>query len=215
MLAPSVWRGVSTRKSVALTFDDGPSDSTPELLEILDRHHAKATFFQCGCHVRRLPAVAREVAASGHEIGNHSDTHPAFHFRSGAFILEELTRAQRSIADVTNVQPRLFRAPYGVRWFGMRSAQRQLGLLGVMWTTIGRDWMDQAPAVEARLLRGAFPGAIFCLHDGRETQERPDISATLQAVRRVVPALLDQGYHFETVSEILCPQSPSPTPIPA
>src|SRR6266567_4215253 len=90
LLAPSVYQGVNDRRSVALTFDDGPSESTPELLKILDRHRAAATFFQCGANVRRLPQVASEVASAGHEIGNHSDMHPYLCFKGVQFILDEL-----------------------------------------------------------------------------------------------------------------------------
>src|SRR5579864_5119082 len=99
LLAPSVYKGVSTRRSIALTFDDGPSESSPDLLDILNRHRAIATFFQCGANVRRLPQVAREVAAAGHEIGNHSDTHPYLCFKGTPFILGELIRAQETIED--------------------------------------------------------------------------------------------------------------------
>jgi peptidoglycan/xylan/chitin deacetylase (PgdA/CDA1 family) len=207
LFGPSVWRGAADRASIALTFDDGPSESTPELLALLAAHRTRATFFQCGIHVRRLPGVAREVAAAGHEIGNHSDTHAPLYFRSGRTIYGELARAQEAIFASTGVRPSLFRAPYGARWFGLRAAQRSLGLLGVMWTAIGRDWKLPAPAVASRLGAAARNGAIFCLHDGRGAGPRPDIGATVEAVRRLVPALQDKGYHFETVSEILCPKN--------
>jgi peptidoglycan-N-acetylglucosamine deacetylase len=83
LLAPSVYKGAGTRAAIALTFDDGPSESTPELLEILAAHSAPATFFQCGANVRRLPQVARDVALAGHEIGNHTETHPLLCGKSG------------------------------------------------------------------------------------------------------------------------------------
>lgn len=204
LLAPSVYKGVSTRRSIALTFDDGPSESTPELLELLDRHRATATFFQCGSNVRRLPRVAREVASAGHEIGNHSDTHPYLYLKGARFILDQLTRAQESIEASTGLNPRLFRAPYGVRWFGLREAQRRLGLLGVMWTTIGVDWRWTSQQVASLLDRRARNGAIFCLHDGRLLEPRPDISVTIRAVEQLLPLLIDKGYHFERVSDILC-----------
>ncbi len=207
LFGPSVWRGVRSRPALALTFDDGPSESTPALLELLGRHGARATFFQCGMHVRRLPEVARAVAAAGHEIGNHSDTHPRLYLRSRQFIGSELRRAQDAIGEAAGVRPVLFRAPYGCRWFGLRPAQRELGLLGVMWTAIGGDWKRPAEAVAARLAAAAVPGAIFCLHDGRDVRPRPDIADTLGAVRRLLPELRDRGYHFESVSEILCPKN--------
>jgi len=204
LFGPSVWRGAPDRPAVALTFDDGPSESTPELLRVLASHDARATFFQCGMHVRRLPEVSRQVAAEGHEIGNHSDTHIPLCFRSSRTIYDELARAQDAIQEAAGVKPFLFRAPFGIRWFGMRAAQRKLGLTGVMWTTIGRDWKLSAAAIVARLAPAVRNGAIFCLHDGRGRDARPDPGATIEAVRRLAPALQEKGYHFETVSEILC-----------
>lgn len=204
-LAPSISRGTTDRPAIALTFDDGPSESTPVLLEILARHRVPAAFFQCGVHVRRLPTVAREVAAAGHEIGNHSDSHPLLALKSPRFIYEELAAAQASIEQATGIRPRYFRAPYGVRWFGLRAAQRRLGLRGVMWSTIALDWKRQTPEVVSRLLHGATRGAIFCLHDGRALAHRPDIGVTLQALREILPKLIDQGFHFEKVTDILCP----------
>lgn len=203
--APWFHRGVQSRAALALTFDDGPSESTQELLEALSKHNVRATFFQCGMNVRRLPAAAREVAGAYHEIGNHTDSHPALVFKSPAFIERELRAAQESIAITTGFEPRHFRAPYGLRWFGLNEARRRLGLTGVMWTTIGVDWRWPAGRVASRLLRGAMNGAIFCLHDGRAIEKRPDIGATVQAVKRVVPMLMDRGFHFETISEIICP----------
>ncbi len=117
---------------------------------------------------------------------------------------DELSRAQDSIQEATGSRPRLFRAPFGARWFGLRAAQRQLGLLGVMWSVIGRDWKLPADQVVTRLLHGTRNGAIFCLHDGRELQPRPDVGVTLRAVERILPVLIDTGYHFERVSDILC-----------
>ncbi len=205
MLAPSVYKGVDSRPAIALTFDDGPSESTPQLLEILARHGVAATFFQCGASVRRLPQVAREVAAAGHEIGNHTDTHARLYLKSSGFIYRELATAQEAIEQETQVRPRYFRAPYGARWFGLRNAQQRLGLTGVMWTTLAMDWKWPEQRVIPRLLNGSRKGAIFCLHDGRRLETNPDIGVTLQAVRAVLPELMEKGFHFEKVSEILCP----------
>jgi len=205
LLAPSVYRGSQTRPAIALTFDDGPSESTPELLDTLARYGAPATFFQCGANVRRLPGIAREVASAGHEIGNHTDTHARLYWRSSSFIYRELAAAEEVIEQVTGARPRLFRAPYGARWFGLRDAQRRLSLMGVMWTTLALDWKWPADRVVRRLLNGAGNGAIFCLHDGRRLAQRPDIRVTVEAVREVLPRLIERGFHFERVTEILCP----------
>jgi peptidoglycan/xylan/chitin deacetylase (PgdA/CDA1 family) len=216
VFGPSVYRGVSGRKAIALTFDDGPSASTPRILDILASYGAPATFFQCGENVRRAPELSSGVRNAGHEIGNHSYSHPNFAFQSSTFIKAEFARAQETIAqqtitrdtiarDTIGVPPVLMRAPYGVRWFGFREMQKELGLLGVMWTVIGRDWELSAPAIARRVISRARDGFIVCLHDGRGTLANPDARATIEAVRIIVPSLLEIGYHFETVSQILCP----------
>ena len=207
VFGPSVYRGVTGRPSIALTFDDGPSESTPQLLDLLKASGTPATFFFCGTNVRRLPDVARQAVAAGHQIGNHSDSHARLYWRSARFVKEQIVRAQHSIAEATGAEPLLFRAPYGVRWFGLREVQRQLNLLGVMWTGNGLDWKLPAGAIVRRLMKYARNGAIFCLHDGRLTQARPDIRPTLEAVRRLVPELSARGFRFETVSQILCPRT--------
>jgi peptidoglycan/xylan/chitin deacetylase (PgdA/CDA1 family) len=204
-LGPSVYHGCRDRRSIALTFDDGPSEGTNQLLDILNQYRTPATFFVCGKNVQRLPGAARDVAAAGHEIGNHTYSHPALYFRRSRFIDDELSAAQSIIADTTGNTPALFRAPFGARWFGLREAQRRLKLLGVMWTVVGRDWKLPAERIERRILAGAENGAIICLHDGRGVSAKPDISATLKAVGRLIPVLQSRGFTFETVSQLLCP----------
>jgi peptidoglycan/xylan/chitin deacetylase (PgdA/CDA1 family) len=201
----SVWRGNPHRRAIALTFDDGPSESTPQILAILAQYRVPATFFQVGANVDRLPDIARAVAEQGHAIGNHSYAHPLFCFRPPSFLEEDLRRAQQAIQAHTGIQPEWFRAPFGVRWFGMARAQKRLGLTGVMWSAIGQDWKLNSSEVYARLASRVSNGGILCLHDGRELQAKPDIQATVEAVRRLVPALLEKGYEFETVTRLLCP----------
>ncbi|HEV2198983.1 MAG TPA: polysaccharide deacetylase family protein [Bryobacteraceae bacterium] len=207
IFGPSVYHGDRRRASLALTFDDGPSESTPALLEVLAKFGVRGTFFMCGSNVERLPEVARAVAAAGHEIGNHSDTHPRFDFHSGEFMYQELAEAQRKIEAVTGATPKLFRAPYGVRWFGLGAVQKRLNLLGVMWTILGRDWRLPAPKISALLTGRARGGDIICLHDGRGVQRAPNVAAMLAAVAHTVPRLHQMNFRFETVSQILCPTS--------
>lgn len=204
VFAPSVYRGASARRSVALTFDDGPSESTPVLLDILDRFQAKATFFQIGQNAERLPGIARDVSRRGHEIGNHTYSHPIALVPD---IETQISRCQSVLSAIHGKAPRLFRAPYGVRWFGLRNAQRRHGLLGVMWTAIGLDWKLPPERVVNRLMSGVAPGSIFCLHDGRELAVQPGVSVTLRSAEELLRRLRDSGYQFETVSEILCPMN--------
>lgn len=207
LFGESVYRGDRSRPVLALTFDDGPSESTPALLDILDRHQVPATFFMCGQNVRRCPAVAREVGERGHQIGNHTDSHPRLDFKSPDFIYREMAQAQESIQKATGTAPHWFRAPYGVRWFGVRQAQQRLGLTGVMWTVIGRDWRLPAGRVADLVLGRASNGGIVCLHDGRTVQPAPDIRSTLEAVEYSIPRLKERGFEFLTLSQILCPKN--------
>ncbi|MBV9301958.1 MAG: polysaccharide deacetylase family protein [Acidobacteriaceae bacterium] len=203
LFGPSVYRGPGVRRSIALTFDDGPSEGTLPLLDYLAKHEIKATFFQCGMNVRRLPEIAGQVAAAGHQIGNHTYSHPKLPFKSATLIDEEFTRAQHIIQSETGVAPMLLRPPYGLRWFGMQAMQAKLGLLSVIWTVIGYDWQWPADRIAAHVLRHASPGGIVCLHDGRTVEPNPDIRPMLDAIQEIVPRLKDSGYAFETVSDIL------------
>jgi peptidoglycan/xylan/chitin deacetylase (PgdA/CDA1 family) len=205
VFAPSVWRGKPGRKAIALTFDDGPSPTTPAVLDVLAQYDSPATFFQVGVNVVALPEISRTVLARGHEIGNHSHLHPLFALRRPSFIREDFARSQNAIAEATGREPRFARAPFGVRWFGFRGMQRSLGLTGVMWSVIGLDWKLSASAIAHRIISRAQDGDIICLHDGRGTLKDPDVEPTLEAVRRIVPNLLAKGYHFETVTQLLCP----------
>jgi peptidoglycan-N-acetylglucosamine deacetylase len=216
VFGPTFWRGNPERRTLALTFDDGPSEDTPRLLEILERRQVPATFFQIGLNVRRLPAVARAVSEAGHAIGNHSYSHPILcnphlGFPAHRAIERELGQTQEAIGEHTGVVPAWFRAPYGVRWFGLRRSLEQLRLTSVMWTVIGYDWRRTGPrvyaaaeAIAARAAGKVSAGAILCFHDGRELSCRPDIRVTLEAIRSLIPLLLDQGYRFESLESVLC-----------
>lgn len=217
MFAPSIHHGPGQRRSIALTFDDGPSPGTRPLLDYLASQSVRATFFQCGENILRHPEIARAVNLAGHEIGNHTFSHPRLcptlawppNLLSPFTIYKEFARAQTVIETETGVRPHLLRAPYGLRWFGMRTVQRRFDLKAIMWTVIGRDWILPASEIAERVVQGATPGGIVCLHDGRENRPNPDIAQTLEAIRYIVPLLRDQGYTFETVSDLLQPDSPS------
>jgi len=186
LLAPSVYRGSRHRRAIALTFDDGPSEGTNQLLEILNRFDIPATFFVCGMNVDRLPSVVRATTAAGHEIGNHSYSHPALYLRSQSFINEELSAAQSIIGETTGVAPTLFRAPFGARWFGLREAQQRLNLLGVMWTVLGLDWKLRADQIAQRVLSEQGPALLFGNLRGHEF---PLAVSLLAAENRICQAL--------------------------
>ena len=209
----SVSAGAGKRRSIALTFDDGPSVETAELLDYLASEGIRATFFQCGLNILRNPGTARRVHEEGHELGNHTFSHARLcpqvsrqpNWRTPQNIYRELAETQKILKSITGTDPTLFRPPYGLRWFGLGKAQRRLGLLGVRWTVIGHDWEWPADRVADFVLTSATPGGIICLHDGRDIQPMDDHRPLLEALRLIIPALKAQGYIFETVSELLTP----------
>jgi peptidoglycan/xylan/chitin deacetylase (PgdA/CDA1 family) len=211
LFGSSVYCGPGQRKSIALTFDDGPSEGTTELLEYLGEQGVSATFFQCGMNVLRHPDIAKAVHAAGHEIGNHTFSHLRLcprlgwklNLQSVRSIYREFYETQRVIQRTADVVPVFLRAPYGLRWLGLRVTQRRLGLIGVMWTVIGHDWEWKASEITEYILERSHAGGIICLHDGRDIQREPNISQTLLAVRMIVPELKKRGFLFETVSGLL------------
>lgn len=203
VLAPSVWHGNRQRRAVALTFDDGPSAGTADILGLLGEAGARATFFQCGLCAERHPDWARAVSVAGHEIGNHTWSHRRLDFTSRAVMRDEVGRAQALLTELHGTAPRWFRAPFGVRWIGLGEVQRELGLMGVMWTCIGRDWKLPAGAIGERVLSQVRNGAIICLHDGRGVEDGANVSETVEAVRRITTVLREREWEMVGLSELI------------
>jgi peptidoglycan/xylan/chitin deacetylase (PgdA/CDA1 family) len=189
---------------LALTYDDGPNPSaTPRLLEVLARHEVRATFFLIGEYVRRQPALAREIAAAGHAIGNHTMTHPWLSYQSAARIRGEIAGGNAAIEDVIGVEVRLFRPPHGARRPVVFRIAEELGLATVNWNIITHDWRVQPPESIVRKVRNGLRrnraygrGSNVLLHDGAMDQPRmPTVLATetviadakAQAMRFVTP----------------------------
>ena len=189
---------------MALTFDDGPNPAaTPQLLDLLARHEAKATFFLIGRHVRAVPELAKEIAARGHAIGNHTETHPSLALLSGARISEELNRCDEAIRQSVGVTPRWMRPPYGFRspWLSGIVARR--GNAGVaMWSAAARDWKPQAAEPVIQRLRHARGGDIVLLHDGDHRILRGDRDHVVQALEYWLPRWKDSGIGFMTMDQI-------------
>lgn len=129
---------------LAITFDDGPNPAiTPQLLDLLDRYQAKATFFVIGRYVRECPELVKETAARGHVVGNHTETHPNLFWRNPSQVTVELRLCHTAIANVLGAPPRWFRPPYGFRNPWVVPAAAALGCQTVMWTLIPGDWREK------------------------------------------------------------------------
>ncbi len=178
----------------ALTFDDGPNgDTTRRLLEVLDRHGAKATFFVMGERVREQPELTREMVAAGHVLGNHTMTHPRLLATGPGRTRREIGECSRLIEEVTGVKVKIFRPPFGGRWPYTMAAAWGAGLVPVMWNALGFDWkVKSGEEVAARVMRGVEKnrgeqaGSNVLLHDGGHRGLGADRSATVDAVRRIL-----------------------------
>jgi len=204
-LGPTLVQSASSGNKIALTFDDGPGVETPAILDLLRQAGVRATFFLCGHNVERFPDHARRIAAEGHEIGNHTYSHPWLIGRTPGRIAYEVNRAQQVIARHTGLQPRLFRPPHGLRWFGLFPILAQKQMMLAMWSVNGMDWKFPASRIADRVLQGAQPGSVILLHDGippRESGDRKTTrKTTIEALKKILPSLTQQ-YEPVTVSEM-------------
>jgi peptidoglycan/xylan/chitin deacetylase (PgdA/CDA1 family) len=192
--------GNRDRRQIALTFDDGPDPlRTPALLDALAELGVPATFFVTGKQVDAHPALAARIAREGHELGNHTYSHPYLPLRRSAEVLAELAAADTAIERATGLVPVLARPPYGGRSPRNVRAFRQAGKRVVLWDVNSFDWKG-APAddVARRVIERARPGSIVLLHEARDRGE-----VTIEAVRLLVPELRARGFELVTVSTSL------------
>ena len=214
IFGPAIICTNSPRK-LAITFDDGPNPTmTPRLLDLLDRHKVRATFFVIGQYARRHPELLRETMARGHVIGNHTDSHPNLFWRSATQTRDELHRCHDAIANALNAPPEFFRPPFGWRNPWLASVARDLNLKVVTWTLLPGDWhaptdewlVNRLDPVSAHAKSSARSGGdILCLHDGGHRAQNADRTHTLAALDRCLPRWRDLGLDFVTMNEAVSP----------
>jgi len=203
----------SDRKEVALTFDDGPNPSTtPRLLELLEEQGSKATFFLVGRTARLCPQIVREIAARGHLIGNHTESHPSLALRSTRRIEEELRRCAESLDNALGGSGHSaslwMRPPFGFRGPQLWPAVRRARLRGVaMWSLTCYDWKPQPPSRLIDRLRRVTelktgPGEIVLLHDGDFRRPGADRSHVVAALKYWLPRWKDAGLKFVTMNDV-------------
>ncbi len=178
--------GVSSRRHIALTFDDGPDHrSTPLFLDVLADQGVTATFFLLAAHAEREPGLVREMVAAGHELAVHGWEHDCLALRSPGRLVTDLARARDVIEDVSGAEVTWYRPPYGVMTIEGLYAARQSRLRTVLWSSWGVDWSRHAtPAsITASVSRSAVPGGTVLLHDTDRTAAPGSWRATLEATR--------------------------------
>lgn len=194
----SYTRVTTSRKVLAITFDDGPHpENTPRLLDMLKERKIKATFYVVGNMVKYNPQLLRRMITEGHEIGNHTVSHGNLARMSDESLLKELRSAHEQILAETGVSPRTMRPPGGA----IKKSQKELmlkefGYPTILWSVDPEDWKRPGPAVvTSRLVSGASPGGILLVHD----LHKP----TVDAMPATLDQLLAQGYEFVTVTELI------------
>lgn len=199
-----ITHGPRDRMTVALTFDDGPSNPwTLRIADTLDAYGVQGTFFVVGMNADRHPEIVKELVDRGHLVGNHSYKHQ----KSDAVLqlkYGELGKAERAIAQAAGVCPALFRPPNGFHTPWQLRAVSHHHMKTVDWDVIPRDWKDPPPEeIVSRVLDSVKPGSIILLHDGDNTNDGTDRSATLAALPGIINGLRERGYEFARLDELL------------
>ena len=199
--------GDRNRLRIALTFDDGPNEPyTSQVLDILEQYRIKATFFIIGQNARRYPETCRRIVAAGNVIGNHSYHHvKSLCLRRGRTVARDIEMAHQAIYECTGLEPTLFRPPHGFRSPWLMRTVHSLGYTVVTWDNMTTDWNAEKSGDEIMLaiLGRAKPGGVIVLHDGRDTRLRYDRSHMLQALPFVIETLMERGFEFVTIPELL------------
>jgi peptidoglycan/xylan/chitin deacetylase (PgdA/CDA1 family) len=183
---------------IAMTFDDGPSAAlTPKLLDLLAAHHIKATFFVIGENVAEHPEIVARAAREGHEIANHSWSHPNFGKMSDESVRRQLQQTDDVIKNATGKRPRLMRPPYGsITAREKRWIHDEFGYDIILWDVDPYDWKRPGPAVvRNRILKETRPGSIVLSHDIHP--------GTIEAMPSTFDELEAKGFKFVTVSELI------------
>jgi peptidoglycan/xylan/chitin deacetylase (PgdA/CDA1 family) len=194
-------RAVTQQKVIALTYDDGPLPPyTLDLIDTLERYQAKATFFAIGEHIQKRPEITQEVIHRGHEMANHSFSHPSMVFKSPQFTRTEIEETDRVIRSLGFTEDILFRPPWGRRLLVVPLQMWQMRKKLIMWDIDSKDYReDYTPeAIAQQVIDRARPGSIVVMHDGGG-----DRSRTVAATEIILDTLSQKGYRFETVSDLI------------
>ncbi len=185
---------------IALTFDDGPHpELTPRILDILDKYNVKATFFTIGENVEMYPDIVYDIVSRGHEVGNHTYTHPHITQEKPFQLKDEIIRCENAIYESCDQIPKLFRPPEGVADGTILSMVEEMGYRVILWDIDTRDWAHTSPdKIFSNVCENVKCGDIILMHDYIYRN-----SPTPEALDIILPELISRGYQFVCISELL------------
>lgn len=184
------------KKMIALTFDDGPSSHTDRLLDIFKKHGGKATFFVVGNLIDRRPQTLIRMRDEGHQIASHSWDHRQLTKLDSQQITDQIMMTRAKVFDVTGVDPKVMRPPYGSCNNRVKEVGKELGVSFVNWSVDTLDWKTKnANSIYNEIMRNKNNGAIILCHDLYGT--------TVSAMEKVIPKLIEEGYELVTVEELI------------
>lgn len=200
LIGEAIHRIHTKDKVVALTYDDGPAPAyTTELLEILKDNGIKATFFVVGAHAEKHPDLIKAIYEGGHEIGNHTWSHPQLVWKWPQFTRDQISRTDALLRSLGYKGTIHFRAPYGIKFLVLPWILTESHRQHILFDVVPEDW--KRPGVSSivdRVVEKVRPGSIILLHDGRG-----DRSQTVAATPKIIHRLKEQGYRFVTISELV------------
>ncbi|QKV95633.1 polysaccharide deacetylase family protein [Streptomyces sp. NA02950] len=191
-------------KCVALTFDAGPSENTPRLLEILKKNHVHATFFMLGKnHIEKHPDLVRRIADEGHELANHTWSHKILTKSDDDVVRSEISRVQTAVKKLTGRTPLLMRPPQGRTDERVSKISRELGVAQVLWSVTAKDYQTNDSAlIKERVLDQTDRDGVILLHDIYQ--------GTVPAVPEILEELKKRGYTVVTVGRLMAPATAEP-----
>ena len=185
-----------TKPMLALTFDDGPSEQTDRILNVLMQYDARATFFVIGNKLETYADVLKRAAAAGNEIACHTWSHVNLNTVSASRVRSQITRTNEKIKEITGVEVKCMRPPYGNQNKTVRNVCKDLGITIVRWQIDTEDWKSRNTSkIYNAIMKGAGNGEIILCHDL--------YMSTASAAEKAIPALIEKGYQLVTVSELL------------
>ncbi len=198
-----LYRGNSDKRTIALTFDDGPDERyTPQVLKILRENQVKATFFLVGERVEEYPHLVRLIAEEGHEIGSHSYYHRHAFLRTPFGMFRDITRAKQQLEEISGKPLRYYRSPWGAMNWSLVYICKKLKLKLVLWSIRAIDWLpgEYADDVVYRVVHKAHPGAVVLCHDAGGADGAP--KNTIAALPRMITELKNLGFSFSTIRDL-------------